>query len=114
MRAIKRRCLGDDVGNQPRAQALDLVLEQELALLEAAQLELVLRGVAHQAADDIVEIVVFDLERLEALTDLSLFLFGRRRIDHAVTNIIRGQSSYPYTRARESPPCVVTTTTLPM
>src|SRR5258708_30918143 len=33
----------DDVGNQPRAQLLDLVLENELALLEAAQLQLVLR-----------------------------------------------------------------------
>jgi hypothetical protein len=46
---------------------------------------------------------VLDLQRLEALTDLSLFLFGQRSICHAVKNIMPVQLSSPYTYRRESP-----------
>ena len=36
---------GDDVGDQARAQALDLILQEELALFQALQLQPVLRRV---------------------------------------------------------------------
>jgi hypothetical protein len=52
------------------------------------QLELVERPVDDQAADDVVEVVVLDLERVQALTDLGFFLFGQRSIGHTVKNIM--------------------------
>ena len=68
---------GDDVGDQARAQALDLVLENELALLQALQLESVLQRVGGEPFDDIVEVVVLDLEAMKAASYLSLLLFGQ-------------------------------------
>src|SRR5688572_22512677 len=86
-RAIKAARSGDDVGDQARAQALDLVLEQQLALLQALQLQPVLARLDHQAADHVVEVMVLDLQRLQALADLGFFLFGRSGVGHEVENV---------------------------
>ncbi len=72
----------DDVGNQPGAQLGDLVLEQELALLQALQLQAVLARVDGQPVDDVVKIVVLDLERLQTLPDLRLLLFRQWKVRH--------------------------------
>jgi len=84
-RAITRSWDGrsrDDVGYEAGAQALDLVLEEELALLQAPQLELVLGQVGGEPADHVIEIVVLDFESLQALADLRFFLFGKREVRH--------------------------------
>src|SRR5258706_6653595 len=73
----------DDVGDQPCAQLLDLVLEDELALLEAAQLQLLLSRVAGEPADHGVEVVVLDLELLETDADLHLLLVGQSEVRHS-------------------------------
>src|SRR5690606_25034655 len=69
----------DDVGNELRPQPGDLVLEDELALLEAAQLQLVLRRIARQARDDVVEVVVLELELVQAHADSLLLGVERRK-----------------------------------
>src|SRR5258708_24553599 len=76
-RAITRSLLRsrDDVGDEARAQALDLIFENKLTLLETTQLQLVQRRVGREADDHIVEIVVLDLENVQALVDLRHFLF---------------------------------------
>ena len=85
----------DDVGNQARAQALDLVLEEQLALLQALQLQPILPRLDHQAADHVVEVMVLDLQRLQALANLGFFLFGGRGVGHAIKHVKPGQTSYP-------------------
>src|SRR4029453_19408865 len=53
---------GDDIGNQLAFQLEDLVLEAELALLQALQLELVERRLLEQAVDHLVEVAVLALQ----------------------------------------------------
>ena len=67
-----------DVGNQAIPQAGNRVLEEELALLEPPQLQLVLGGAVREPRDDVVEVVVLDLERQDARLDLDPFLVGQR------------------------------------
>src|SRR5688572_23750656 len=103
-RAINAALSGDDVGDQARAQALDLVFEHELALLQPLQLELVLHRIDDEPVDDVVEIVVLDLERVQTLANLGFFLFGQRSIGHAVKKTSCGcGQSYRYTGRGESP-----------
>src|SRR5687767_2946429 len=92
-RAIKAARSGDDVGDQARAQTLDLVLEEQLALLQPLQLQPVLARLDHQAADHIVEVMVLDLQRLQALANLRFFLFRRRGVGHEVEDVMPVQQS---------------------
>src|SRR5262245_50042527 len=80
MRSLPRS--RDDVWNQARAKALDLIFKEKLALFQALQLQAVLRRVAAEAPDHVVEIVVLDLKRLKALADFRLFLFRKREVCH--------------------------------
>ena len=57
---------GDDVGHQESSDPRDLVLEQELALLQPLDLELVEDHVLRNARDHIVEIAMFALQIGEA------------------------------------------------
>ena len=68
--------------DEARPQALDLVLEDELALLEALQLQLVLPGVGVEPVDHIVEVMMLDLEAMKAAADLRLLLFGQGEVGH--------------------------------
>jgi len=74
-------------------------------------LQAVLDRVADQAADHVVEIVVLDFQRLQALPNLGFFLFGQGRVGHAVKNVMPVRESYPYTYRGESPPCGAANTT---
>src|SRR5262245_35297532 len=94
IRAINAARSRDDVGDEAGAQALDLVLQDELALLQALQLQAILHRVAGQAADHVVEIVVLDFQRRKALTNLGFFLFGQGRVGHAVKNVMPVGESY--------------------
>src|SRR4051794_16883527 len=73
---------GDGVWDQARAQALDLVFENQLALLQALQLQAVERGVGRNAIDHVIEVVVLDLEAVKAAPDLRLLLFGQGEVGH--------------------------------
>src|SRR6266404_2498086 len=81
---LAMRLSGDDIGNQLAFQLEDLVLQPELALLQALKLELVERRLLDQAVDHLVEVAVFALQGLQ----LGLDRFGvqrlRRRIAHAL------------------------------
>src|SRR3954462_3127994 len=96
----------DDVGNQPRAQLGDLVFEEELALLQAAQLELVLRDVAGEPEDHVVEVAMLHLELVQAARDLRFFLFGKREVGQrclSVTNYLRPANRISILQAPKGP-----------
>jgi hypothetical protein len=59
--------LGGHVGVELALEPGDLVLEQELAALQALQLELVVDELVAEPLDDVVEIAVLDLELQDAL-----------------------------------------------
>src|SRR4051812_19427687 len=61
-----------DVGDQLALQHEDLVLQHELAFLQALQLELVVEGVQFQRLDGAVQVPVLEVE----LADAPLDLFG--------------------------------------
>ena len=70
-------CSGDDIGNQLAFQLEDLVLEPELALLQALQLELVEGRLLEQAVDHLVEVAMLALQRFQ----LGLDRLGVQRIE---------------------------------
>src|SRR5260221_5099144 len=63
--AGRRPVLRDDVGQELALQLGDLVLEEELALLQALKLEQVERRLLGEPRDDLVEIAVLAAQRLE-------------------------------------------------
>jgi hypothetical protein len=52
------RRLGGDIGLELALEHRDLVLQEELAFLEALQLQLILGGALRKSGDDIIEIPV--------------------------------------------------------
>src|SRR3970040_2519918 len=71
-----------NVGHQEDLEPGDRVLEDELALLEAPQLQLVLGGMLGQPCDHVVEILVLDLQRRYPALDLHPLLIGQRLVSH--------------------------------
>src|SRR5437660_551265 len=57
-----RPCSGIEIRDQLALQARDLVLEHELALLQALQLQLIDVQIERQARDDLVEITMLDAQ----------------------------------------------------
>jgi hypothetical protein len=68
----------NDVWDKAGAQARDLILEQELALLKALQLQAILPRIDSEPIDHVIEVVMFDLKRLKAQLNLRLLFFGQR------------------------------------
>src|SRR5207253_7266717 len=93
----------DDVGNQARAQALDLVLEQELTFLQPLQLQLILARIGTEPPNHVIQVVVLDLESVQALANLRLLLFGQRKVRHLWKRSCPMAASYPYTRNAKTP-----------
>src|SRR3990172_7802271 len=67
-----------NVRHQEDLEPGDRILEDELALLEAPQLQLVLAGMLRQPGDHVVEILVLDLQRRYPALDLHPLLVGKR------------------------------------
>src|SRR5262249_27226435 len=65
------------------AQLLDLILEHQLALLQAAQLQLILRRIGGEPRDDVVEVVVLHFELVQMEPHLHLLFVGQREVHHA-------------------------------
>src|SRR5262245_9992481 len=63
--AMKISFSGDDIGNELTFQLEDLVLESELALLEALQLQLVEWRLLEQPLDDLVEVAMLAFQRFQ-------------------------------------------------
>ena len=55
---------------------------QELAFLEALQLQAILPRIERQAVDHVVQVVMLDLERLEPQLDLRALFFGQWKVGH--------------------------------
>src|SRR6185295_18599499 len=72
----------DDVWDESGAQARDLVLQQELALLQTLELQAILPRIEREAVDHVVQVVMLDLERLEPQLDLRALFFGQRKVGH--------------------------------
>ena len=66
---------GDNVGNELAFQLDNLVLQPELALLQALQLELVERSLLDQTVDHVIEVAMLALQRLQ----LGLYRLGVQR-----------------------------------
>src|ERR1700674_5189491 len=65
-----RRCgssSGVEIRDQLALQACDLILEHELALLQALQLQLIHVQIKRQAGDDLIEITMFDAQLTQFL-----------------------------------------------
>ena len=62
---FSERLLGDDVGEEPVLEVGDLVLEDELALLQALNAELIGPGVPDQPVDDVIQVTVLRAQVLE-------------------------------------------------
>jgi hypothetical protein len=58
----RRRPSGDDVGQELAFDLRDLILEQQLSLFEALQLELVERSTIGEPRDHLVEVAMLGLE----------------------------------------------------
>src|SRR5690242_9973954 len=102
MRAITRGGLGGNVWNQQYGEPRDRILEDQLALLEAPQLQLVLLGMFRQAGDHVVEVLVLDLQRRDARFDLLPFLFGQRLVAHRFPSSNCDKLHRPQDRLRPS------------
>src|SRR3974377_2347989 len=63
--AARSRRLRDDVRQEFAFDLRDLVFQQQLAFLEALQLQLIEWGVLRKARDDVVEIAMLGLQRSE-------------------------------------------------
>jgi hypothetical protein len=63
-----------DVGNQLHLQQEDVILQLQLALLQATQLQIFRTRIAHEHVDHAVEVAVFDFE----LDDTALDIFAMR------------------------------------
>src|SRR5262249_42732249 len=74
---------GDDIGNELAFQLVDLVLQPELALLEALKLELVKRWLLQQPFNDLVEVAMFALQRFQLVLDRLGVQWIRSRVAHA-------------------------------
>ena len=57
-------------GSKPVFDALNIVLEAELAFLQSLQLQLIEGGLLGQAMDDVVEVAVLASQLFQALTKL--------------------------------------------
>ena len=64
-----RRGLSPDVRRQLSFEECDLVLQKQLAFLQALELELVLDGINAKAGDDVVEVAVLEVQLVDALPE---------------------------------------------
>jgi hypothetical protein len=60
---------GPDVGRQLAFEEGDLVLEVQLAFLEALELQLVLNGALRKAGNDVIEVSVLQMQLVDALPE---------------------------------------------
>src|SRR5690242_5306788 len=106
--AIRARISGDDVGDELAFQLQNLVLEPELALSQALQLELVERRFLDQAVDHLVEVAMLAFQRcqlgldrvyIQRFRSLVVVHAGRPRSGGLATSL---RAVYPFGRPKGS------------
>jgi hypothetical protein len=65
----RKLILGGDIGLELALEHRDLVFQEELAFLEALQLQLVLGGAMRQTGDDVIEVSMLYLQLVNSLLE---------------------------------------------
>jgi hypothetical protein len=92
--SVKRRQSGRHIGHQLHFQQRNMVFQLQFALLEAAQLQLIVVAVKNQHVDDCIEVAVFHIELDKTAPDFFCISHGcpDRLFQHF--NCARGVCAY--------------------